>query len=378
MSTTSSHFHRPVWAEVDLQAIAHNICEIRKLLKPKVRLMVVVKADAYGHGALAVAKTALANGADYLAVAILDEALALRQEQITAPILILGYTPPEQAHLLVENDITQTVYSMEQARAISAAAVSQGKQAKLHLKIDTGMGRIGVSPEEAPKFSQAIAKLPGIFLEGAFTHMSSADEDESYTRTQFAHFMDAISRVESLGISIPIKHAANSATTVLFPEMHLDMARAGIITYGLSPSPKCAKLIDLRSAMQLKALVSHVKTVPANTSISYGRRFTTDAPSVIATLPIGYADGWSRLLSNKAQVLVHGRLAPVVGRICMDQCMFDATGVPGVQTGDEVLLFGTQEDKTILVDEVAAHIGTINYEIVCMLSKRIPRVYQPA
>lgn len=374
--TDNNHYSgRPVWAEINLDSIAHNIREIRQLLKPKTRLMAVVKADAYGHGALPVARTVLANGADCLAVAILDEALALRREGITVPILILGYTPPEQADLVVENEITQTVYSVESAQALSAAAVHQNKTVKLHVKIDTGMGRIGVTPEETPNFVQAVTKLPGVFLEGAFTHMSSADEDESFTRWQFARFMEAISESEKLGITIPVKHVANSAATLFLPEMHLDMVRAGIIIYGLAPALPYAGTINLKPAMQLKARVSHVKRVPENTAISYGRRFTTNAPSTIATLPVGYADGWSRLLSNKAEVLIHGKRVPLVGRVCMDQCMLDVTGVSGVQTGDEVVLFGTQADQILPVDEIAAHIGTINYEIVCMISKRVPRVY---
>lgn len=375
MDINNQYSGRPVWAEVNLQAIAVNIRGIRQQLRPKTKLMAVVKADSYGHGALPVARTALANGAECLAVAILDEALALRREGITATILIMGYTPPEQTRLVVQNQITQTVYSMELARALSAEAVILKKTVKIHIKIDTGMGRIGVTPSEAPNFVKAVAKLPGIFIEGAFTHMSSADEDESCTRLQFARFMDAVSNIEKLGISVPIKHVANSATTMFFPEMHLDMVRAGIIIYGLSPTSPYSGTLDLIPAMQLKARVAHVKMVPANTSISYGRCFTTNWSSVIATLPIGYADGWSRLLSNNAEVLIHGKRVPIVGRVCMDQCMIDVTQVSGVQPGDEVVLFGTQAGQVLPVEEIAAHIGTINYEIVCNIGKRVPRVY---
>jgi alanine racemase len=367
---------RPVWAEVNLGAIAHNIREIRKLIQPGTKLMAVVKADAYGHGAIPVARVALASGAQYLAVAILDEALALRREGITAPILILGHTPPEQACILVEYDLTQTVFSLEVARAISAAAETAGKIVRVHIKVDTGMGRIGVFPDEAPEFAEAISRLPGIFIEGVYTHMACADEqDKAYTRWQFDRFKEAVAGIEARGLTIPLKHVANSATTLDLPEMHLDMVRTGIVLYGLWPSHDVRRVIDLRPAMQLKTRVAYVKQVPAGTSISYGRKFTTNSPSIIATLPLGYADGWSRLLSNKAEVLIHGQRAPLVGRVCMDQCMVDVTRIPGVRPGDEVVLFGVQGEQFLPVEEVASHMGTINYEMVCLISKRVPRIY---
>lgn len=367
---------RPVRAEIDLGAIAHNIKQIKGLLKPGTQMMAVVKAGAYGHGALPVARVALANGAARLAVAILNEALALREGGVTAPILILGYTPEEQAELLVAHDITQTVFTMEMARALSAAAVKAGKTAKVHLKVDTGMSRIGVTPEEAPDFAAALADLPGLEVEGAFTHMATADEtDKSFTRRQFGRFMQAMDGIAARGVNIPVKHAANSATTLELPEMHLDLVRPGIIIYGLWPSAEVKRIIDLKPAMQLKAKIAYVKEVPAGTSVSYGRKFTTTGPARIATLPIGYADGWSRLLSNKAEVLIHGRRAPLIGRVCMDQCMVEVTGIPQVQAGDEAVLFGRQGDQFLPVEEVAAKMGTINYELVCLISKRVPRVY---
>ncbi|RKO67313.1 alanine racemase [Desulfofundulus salinus] len=376
MITGSCSNGRPVWVEVNLGTVARNVREIRKLLQPDTKLMAVVKADAYGHGALPVARVALANGAECLAVAILDEALALRRGGITAPILILGYTPPEQAYLLVEHDLTQTVFSLEVVQAISAAAAAAGKTARVHLKIDTGMGRIGVTPAEAPDFAVAVSRLPSIFIEGVFTHMACADEqDKAYTRWQFDRFKEALAGIEARGVAIPLKHVANSATTLDLPEMHLDMVRTGIILYGLWPSPDVRRVIDLKPAMQLKTRVAYVKQVPAGTSISYGRTFTTTGPSVIATLPLGYADGWSRLLSNKAEVLIHGQRAPLVGRVCMDQCMVDVTRIPGVRPGDEVVLFGVQGEQFLPVEEVASHMGTINYEMVCLISKRVPRIY---
>ncbi|MGB9803023.1 alanine racemase, partial [Desulfofundulus sp.] len=214
------------------------------------------------------------------------------------------------------------------------------------------------------------------FIEGVYTHMACADErDKTYTRWQFDRFKEAVAGIETRGLTIPVKHVANSATVLDLPEMHLDMVRPGIILYGLWPSPEVQRVIDLKPAMQLKARVAYVKKVPAGTSISYGRKFTTNVPSVIATLPLGYADGWSRLLSNKAEILIHGQRVPVVGRVCMDQCMVDVTRIPGVQPGDEAVLFGVQGEQFLPVEEVASHMGTINYEMVCLISKRVPRVY---
>lgn len=366
-------FERPVWAEINLAAIAHNLRQIKGCLKPTTKMCAVVKADAYGHGALAVARTALACGADYLAVAILNEAIDLRREGFTAPILILGYTPPEQVLQLVCNNITQTVFTYEAAEAISQAAVANNRRAKIHLKIDTGMSRIGIRPEDAGDFAAAVAKLPGIELEGVFSHFATADsKDKTYVWEQFGKFKQALNLIEARGIKIPIRHIANSAATLELPETHLDMVRPGIIIYGLWPSDEVEQTVELKPAMQLKANVGFVKDVPAQVSISYGRTFFTEKESKIATLPIGYADGWTRLLAGKASVIIRGQRAPLVGRVCMDQCMVDVTHIPGVKQGDVALLFG---GKDLPAEEIAEKLGTINYEIVCMVGKRVPRQY---
>lgn len=364
---------RPVWAEINLSAIRDNIRKIKGLLRPETKFCAVVKADGYGHGAVLVARAALQEGADYLAVALMSEALELRQAGIAAPILILGYTPPEQARLAVDYDITQTVYTPAMIRALSQAATAVGKKAKVHIKVDTGMGRIGVKPEETVDFAVFINSCPGIDLEGIFSHFAVADSlDKTYTRRQYDLFGQALAGLDKKGIVIPIRHIANSAAILDLSDMQLDMVRAGIILYGLLPSEEVQPVISLEPAMKFKAQISHIKRVSSGAAISYGRTFITDRPSVIATLPVGYADGWTRLMAGKASVLLHKKRAPLVGRVCMDQCMIDVTDIPEAAPGDEVLLFGGAE---LPVEEVAAHMGTINYEVVCMVSKRVPRQY---
>jgi len=364
---------RAVWAEIDLGAIAHNIRQIRKISAKNAQICAVVKADAYGHGAIAVARTVLRAGADRLAVAIINEALELRKAGFRVPILILGYTPTCQATIVVDHDITQTIFSMDSAKALSGAAVAAGKIVNVHIKIDTGMGRIGVGPKDAGMFAEAVVALPGIKIEGVFSHFATADSrDKSFTYEQYQQFSEGLQYIEAKGITIPIRHIANSAAILDLPHMHLDMVRPGIILYGLWPSDEVEQTIELRPAMKFKAQVAFVKDMPAHQAISYGRTYITERLSRIATLPVGYADGWSRLLANKASVSIRGQRAPLVGRVCMDQCMIDVTHIPGVEPSDEALLFGGAD---LPVEEVADYMGTINYEIVCMVGKRVPRLY---
>lgn len=368
---------RPVWAEVDLRAIAHNTQQLKKLLAPRTELMAIVKANAYGHGAVPVASTALANGASWLGVATLEEALELRQNGITAPILILGYLSPEDARAVVEADISQTIFALEQARALSQAAQTLGRQARLHLKIDTGMGRLGFLPQETIAAARAIAELPGVTLEGIFTHFANADaRDKTYTWQQLQIFNRVLVDLEREGIRIPWKHAANSGALIDLPATHFNLVRAGISLYGHYPSEEVDKgKLSLLPAMAFKTRVILVKEVPAGSYISYGCTFCTDRPTKVATLPVGYADGYSRLLSNRAEVLVRGRRAPVIGRVCMDYCMIDVTAIPEVEVGDEVVLFGRQGEACLPVEEVAGWLGTINYEVLCMISHRVRRLY---
>jgi alanine racemase len=372
-----------LWAEVDLAAIEHNLRELRRITRPSARLMAVVKANAYGHGSVAVARAALQSGADFLGVARIDEALALRAAGLAAPILVLGYTPPERAAELLANDLTQTVFSPEAARLLSTTAVQKGRTLRVHLKVDTGMGRIGLpaGPQASPQAAVAavleIARLPGLELEGVFTHFASADSaDKSFTHQQLERFMDLLDLLCQNGLEIPMRHAANSAAIIDLPETHLDMVRAGIALYGLYPSDEIAKnRIRLIPAMTLKARVVQVKSVPAGFSVSYGMTFRTERPTTIATIPVGYADGYSRALSSRGRMLIREKAVSIAGRVCMDMTMVDAGEIPEVAVGDEVVIFGRQGAARLGAEEVAEILGTISYEVVSALTARVPRVY---
>lgn len=366
---------RPVWAEIDLDAIAHNVGQVKN--KTRAKIMAIVKANAYGHGAYAVAKTALAAGAERLGVALLAEAIELRDKGITAPIHVLGYTPEESAKLVVEGDIIQTVFSLSQAEALAKAAQGLGKTAKVHIKIDTGMSRIGFGWDKTDQILP-LFYLHGLEVEGAFTHLAAADiKEKSFTFEQLDKFVKCIARLESFGVKIAIRHAANSAAIIDVPQAHFEMVRPGIMLYGLAPSQDVdLDSVDLRTAMTFKAEVALVKKLPRGATVSYGRTYRAEGDITVATLPLGYADGYTRLLSNRANVLVKGKRAPIVGRICMDQCMINVTEIPGVAAGDPVVLFGRDGEHVLPVDELANMLGTINYELVCMVSARVPRIYQ--
>lgn len=367
------------WAEVNLDNIAHNVREIRRITEERAEICGVVKADAYGHGVMEVAKTLLENGVTRLAVSMLDEAIQLRSVGINVPILILSYTDPIRADEIILNNVTQTVFSQDLAKALSQSAVKLKKEVKIHVKIDTGMTRVGfMSGYNAVKEVVEISKLPGIVIEGLFTHFASADEeDKSYTKMQFEKFMSICAELNRIGLYIPVKHVSNSAAIIEFPEMSLNMVRPGIALYGLYPSNSVnSQKLDLKPAMMFKANVILVKKVEKDVFISYGRSFCTKKESKIATLPIGYADGYSRLLNNKGEVLICGEKVPIVGKICMDQCMVDVTSLgKDVHVGDEVVIFGKQGKNQITIEDVADKLGTINYEVVCIVGKRIPRVY---
>jgi len=368
---------RPVWAEIDLASIKHNITEIKRRVG-NTPIIGVVKADGYGHGAVEVSKVLLNNGVSALAVATLSEAIQLRNAGITVPVIMLGLTPWHYQKILIEYDITPVVASYSDTRALSALAVEAGTTVDVLVAVETGMGRIGLMPsKESVNEIIGINNLPNIRIKGIFSDFSSADEkDKSYTFQQIENFNRFYQDLEAAGISIKFRTHANSAATMEVPEAWFDAVRPGIILYGCYPSNEVDKsLLSLKPAMTLKASIVFLKRVPAGTSISYGRKFVTERESVIATIPIGYADGYPRLLSGKGRVLIRGQYAPVVGNICMDQCMVDVTDIPNVKKYDEVVLIGTQGDKTILADEIAEKTGTINYEIVCRIGKRVPRVY---
>ncbi|WP_143315705.1 alanine racemase [Clostridium sp. HBUAS56017] len=368
---------RSVWAEIDLDAVEFNIKNIRNLVNGK-EIIAVVKADAYGHGAVDIVPTLLENGASKLAVAMISEAMELRNNNINAPIMILGYTPLEYGDLLINNEIEQTVYDLEYAKELSKIAVKLGKKAKIHIAVDTGMGRIGFLPSDESVYKVCnIAKLEGIDLVGIFTHFATSDEeDKEYTYKQFSEFQEFNKRLLENGINVPLKHVSNSGAIIDLPETYLGAVRAGIILYGYHPSNEVKQgRLSLKNVLTLKTKVCHVKELDANMYVSYGRRFKTSKKSIIATIPIGYADGYSRLLSGKAKVIINGKFADVVGRICMDQCMIDVTDIGEVSVGDEVILLGSEGSLKYNADDIAEAMGTINYEILCMIKQRIPRVY---
>jgi alanine racemase len=368
---------RPVWAEVDLDKLAHNMREIRRNAVSK-DIIAVIKADGYGHGALDIAPTLLENGATRIAVAVLNEAVELRRGGIEEPIMVLGFTPPSQIDMLLRYDIEQTVYSYDLAKEISQLSKKKNKVAKIHIALDTGMGRIGFLPnDESAEVVYKISKLPNIIIEGLFSHFSSADEDDkTYTDMQLDRYTAFYNKLISNGVKVNIRHIANSAAIIDMPQSHFEAVRPGIILYGYYPSEHVFKnKIDLKPVMSLKTNIVHIKNLPAGEYISYGREFKTLRESVIATLPVGYADGYTRLLFNKAKVIINGSFVPVIGRICMDQCMVDVTEIKNVKVGDEVVLMGEQGDLSFTADHIAELIGTINYEITCMISKRVPRVY---
>ncbi len=367
------------WAEVDLDAIAHNMREIRKITNPNAQIMAVVKADAYGHGFMETAKTLLENGADRLAVAVLQEGKQLRSRGVDVPILILGASSADDAEDLINFDITPNVFDYDFAKALSYEAEKKEKVTKIHIKLDTGMSRIGfvVGDDDNSEVIDEIikvSKLPYIEIEGIFSHFSTSDEyDRSYTQLQFSRFMSIVKGLEDRGLHIPIKHICNSAGIMMYPEMHLDMVRPGVILYGMYPSDEVDKSkLDLRPAMTLKSRITLVKSVGKGRGVSYGKEYITDDITKIATVPIGYADGYLRKIAKNGVMLVNGVKAPIIGRICMDQCMIDVTNVHNINSGDEAIIFGSEG---ITIDDVAKWLDTINYEVACVIGKRIPRIY---
>lgn len=369
------HLPRPTWVEIDLEAVAHNVRELCAQVGPRVQLMAILKADGYGHGAIKTARTALNNGASWLGVACLSEALALRDVGIEAPILVLGYTPPWQAREMVEQGIRATVFSAETAEALGKAGLELGRPARVHIKVDTGMGRLGLLPADIPAFVRILQAIPGLAVEGLFTHLAAADSaDTTYTQGQLRQFQVLVAELERTGLRPPLVHAANSAATLAFPEARYDMVRAGISLYGLNPSAEVPCPAAFRQALAFKTQIAQVKTLPPGCSISYGCTYRTERESRIAVIPVGYADGFRRAPQHWGEVLVRGHRAPIVGRVCMDQTMLDVTDIPNVRPGDEVVLIGRQGEECITADEVAARLGTINYEVVSEILARVPRV----
>lgn len=372
-----SKLTRPVWAEVNLDNIKFNLNQVKKNVPEETLIMAVVKADAYGHGVIPVAEAAVEAGADRLAVALPEEGRDLREAGFELPIQILGEVLPGQVSILVNNELIPTISKIETVELLNKLAEEKGITKKVHVKVDTGMGRIGVFPDNAVDFIKEIMSFNNIEVEGLMTHFAKADEeDKEYTYNQWDQFQMVIDRLAEENIEIPIKQAANSATIIDLPHMALNMVRPGIMMYGLRPSHEVDQDFTLKPALSWKAKIVYLKEVPPGTGISYGATYITEDKAKIATIPMGYADGYSRLLSNKGEVLVNGQRAPIRGRVCMDQFMVEVTHIDDVEIGDEVVLIGKQGDAEFSATEMADIIGTINYEITCDITKRVPRIYK--
>lgn len=372
------------WAEISLNAIEHNYNVIRNKVADDTKVCCVIKADGYGHGAVELSQVYEKLGADFFAVSNIDEGIEIRKSGSKLPIVILGYTPVSEAENLTEYDISQAVFSLEYAKELSEKCVEEDCICKMHIKVDSGMSRIGFMCQEFPRDEYSIEEicetccLPNLEVEGLFTHFCVSDEDaegREFTNKQYENFIHVRDSLKKRGVDISVVHCSNSGAIEDYPETCCDMVRAGIILYGLAPSSKLADRLDLVPAMTLKTVVAFVKEVQKGATISYGRTFTADRKMKIATVPIGYADGFIRQNAKDGYMMVNGKKAKIVGRICMDQTMLDVTDIEDVKTGDEVVVFGTGENGEPTADSLAENTGTINYETVCLVGKRVPRIY---
>jgi len=363
---------RATRAIIDLGAVSHNVAEIRKKIGHERGMMTMVKADGYGHGAVEVSRAALRSGADSLGVALPEEGQQLREAGIEAPILVVGLIQPKEAYKVVKFHLSQTVASVELLAALDGEAGKSSTKVNVHVKVDTGMGRIGINPEDAVSFVGKVMDFKNLNLEGIFSHFPSSDEkDKTFSLGQLQLFEQVITNLRLAGIEVPKRHMANSAGVLDLPQSYYDMVRPGLMIYGLYSSTEVSRSIQLRPAMTFKTKVSQVKVVPSGTPIGYGRTFVTRKKTTVATLPVGYGDGYNRLLSNCGEVLIKGCRAPIIGNVCMDMCMVDVSDVKDVQPGDEVILFG----EGLPVEEIATKIGTIVNEVVAVVGKRVPRIY---
>jgi len=364
------------WAEIDLDAIAHNVSAFKRHVGSRVEVFAVVKANAYGHGAAQVSRAALSAGASRLAVHRFSEGVELRKAGISAPILVMGYTPPQGADQIIRWRLTPSLITLEFAQALSGSAAAGGQIVPVHVKVDTGMSRYGLMPEETVEFMLALRRLPGIQIEGLFTHFATADSaDPVFVRRQLAIFNELRAVLSENGIQIPVAHTANSAATMRLPETHLNAVRPGIAMYGLRPSDQWQPVFEIRPALALKSMVCRVRDIPAGAGVSYGRTFVAEKTTRVALVPVGYGDGYHRILSNRGSVLIRGSRAPILGRVCMDQFVVDVSAIPGVQQEDEVVLVGAQGSEAIRAEEVASLAGTINYEVTTSLLPRVARLF---
>lgn len=367
-------YYRPTWAEINLKNLEYNFRLVRKIVAKGVKILVPVKADAYGHGIIAVSKRLESLGVDYLGVASIDEGIILRQNGIKKPVLVLSPIFPDGARAAIENNLIPSVCAWELALRLDLEAAKRKQKAVIHIKVDTGMHRLGINHHSASKFILRVSRLKNIAIEGIFTHFPCADNNPAFTRRQIGMFEALIRQLDKEGIRIPLKHAANSLGVLDYPDGHFNMVRPGLMVYGLSPRDRLRH--KLLPVLSLKTRIAYVKAVEKGKGVSYGHTYVTSRKTRIATLPVGYGDGYPRSLSNKAFCLIGGKRARIIGRICMDQLLADVTNIKNAKTGQEVVLIGRQKDKAISAEELARLAGTIPYEIVCNLGQRIPRVYR--
>ena len=368
--------HRPTWVEIDLNALRHNLLAIRKWVGPQIKILGIVKADAYGHGDSEVSRVLLNNGVEMLGIAILEEGIQLRDKGIKAPLLLLGGIFEEQIDTVIQYGLTPTVYDLKLAEVLSKRAYYFNTIMKVHVYVDTGMGSIGVKYDKAVEFVKFAKNLKNLLIEGIYTHCSSSDEkDSAFTNLQIKRFRDVLDALDASKACIPLRHMANSGAILGYPEAYFAMVRPGLSLYGLYPSEDVSRNIGIKPVMSFKTRIIHIKDMESGDVVGYGRTYRITKPTRVATLPLGYDDGYNRLLSNQGEVIIRGKKASIIGRVCMDQCFVDVTNIKDVSVGDEVVLYGSQGQEIIPIESIAKQLNTIPYEVTCSISKRVPRIY---
>src|SRR3989339_1291653 len=368
--------HRPTWVEIDLNALKHNLLAIKKQVGQHVKIMGIVKADAYGHGDYEVSRVLLNNSVEMLGIAILEEGIMLREKGIESPLLILGGIFEEQIDDVIQYNLTPTAYDLKLADMLSKKANYFNKIVKVHVYVDTGMGSIGMKYNKAVEFVKSLEDMKNLFIDGIYTHCSCSDEKESEcTNLQIKRFRDILAALDTLKVCIPLRHMANSGAILGYPESYFNMVRPGLSLYGLYPSEDISRDIGIRPVMSFKTRIIHIKDMESGDVVGYGRTYSITKPTRVATLPLGYDDGYNRLLSNQGNVIIKGRKSSIIGRVCMDQCFVDVTNIKDVSVGDEVVLYGSQGQETIPIESIAKQLNTIPYEVTCSISKRVPRIY---
>ena len=368
--------HRPTWVEIDLNALRHNLLAIRKWVGPQIKILGIVKADAYGHGDYEVSRVLLNNGVEMLGIAILEEGIQLRDKGIKAPLLLLGGIFEEQIDTVIQYGLTPTIYDLKLAEVLSKRAYYFNTIMKVHVYVDTGMGSIGVKHDKAVEFVKFAKNLKNLLIEGIYTHCSSSDEkDSAFTNLQIKRFRDVLDALDASKACIPLRHMANSGAILGYPEAYFTMVRPGLSLYGLYPSADVSRDIGIRPVMSFKTRIIHIKDMESGDVVGYDRAYRITKPTRVATLPMGYADGYNRLLSNQGEVIIRSKKASIIGRVCMDQCFVDVTNIKDVSVGDEVVLYGRQAQESIPIESIAKQLNTIPYEVTCSISKRVPRIY---